>query len=155
MKDEITVAPGRIKRPMITSEQAESGDYPCEIESNDTAVVWLMVEEEKDEKYDDRWVCMLSSLPWPYPDEKTAQENPKRVPMHLVDYEIQNMGLEYLLGVENEGDLEKFMEKEGIEAFQPFKVRLKTEYVRCGSYDCEDWDMWPHFEILEKRPPEG
>ena len=154
-KDEITESVEPYERPVITREQAESGDYPCLIDGNDTAVVWLMVEEQKDEEYDDSWLTVLSSFPWPYPDEKTAQENPKMVPEHLVDYEIDNMGVGYLLGIDKEGELEKFMEKEGIVAFQPFKVRLKVEYVRCGSYDCQDWDMWPYFEILEKRPPEG
>lgn len=156
MEMEITEAVYQDERQEITIEEAASGEYPCVIEDSNTVTMWVMVEDESDDKCDYMWLASLSSFPWPYPDKKIL-ENHKIVPMHLVECEIDNLGIEEVFGLDSKDNtLEKFMEREGIVAFQPFQVRVRVEYFRCGAYDCEDWDSTSCFDIIEKgKVPES
>lgn len=155
MSDEIKAMEGiqMWERPEITWEQSTTGEYPMEIDGNSKVRAWLMVEEDEDERYDDIWITMLSSFPYPYPSQEAADANPKMVPQHNVDYEIDNIGIEEFAGIgrgEEFEDIQAFMAKHGLESGQPFRAELFANYFKCGSYDCEEWDCEMSLEVLEK-----
>jgi len=124
---EITVAPEvkEWERPDITWEQATTGEYPMEIDGNSKVRAWLVVEEDVGEDHEDWWITMLSSFPYPYPSHEAAEANPKMIPQHNVDCEIENVGIEEFadIGSFNEfKDVHAWMAKAGIEVGQAFNV---------------------------------
>ncbi len=128
------------ERPIVTIQEAESGDYPCVTDGPNKASFWLCTEQDGD----DINLFSLSSFPYPYPDEETAISNPQIVPQHIIDLEIDELGLEELMDIK---DLQTFLNDEGLRIGQPFKIDMSIYYYQCGGYDCREWDSNVEYKI--------
>jgi len=140
------------ERPRVTLAEAASGRYPCLTWGPNKASFWIMTEGEPT----DFWFAVLSRFPYPYPADFDPDNNPKRiVPQHLIDLEIENVGIGYYLDAESTPTdpeaIAAWLLKEGLAPFQAFRVVMDIEYIKVGSYDYEDWDIESDFEIVERE----
>jgi hypothetical protein len=140
-------------RPTVTLVEAAEGKYPCLTHSSSRASFWICSEGDGV----DIDLCVWSSFPYPYPDEKAIEEL-KICPQHNIDIEIENSGLFELLNggyvPYDEFNVTNWLMANGLAPGQPFRVDAEAVYT--SSYDYwgggYEWDMDFEWEIVEKRP---
>jgi len=128
----------------VSIELAASGEFPCVTNGPLEATFWVMFEREKE--YPDPWLTTLGRFPFPFQNKKS-----NGIREHSIQFEINEIGLEELLGIPSYSDpdlLQKWMLDEGICPFQPFKISGKMIYT------CDYWgehDSYFEWDIVEKR----
>jgi len=142
------------ERPTVTLKEAAAGQYPCLIWNGCKASFWVMAEEHSPSEFH---MCMMSSFPFPYPEDYTYEKMPRAIPQHCAETEIDNMGLEDFLDItewpRNEESLATWLMQEGIAPGQPFRIMVDVNYVGSTSMDWigTEWEMEVDWEIIDKE----
>lgn len=132
----------------ITMAKACKGKYPCLTYSNTHASFWVVPEDGGT----DVMLSIWSDFPYPYPDGSTDDFN-----FHAIDFEVQQCGLEDLLGIERYQDefaVINWLLERGIAPGQPFRLDAEMIYDKtyCWDYNCYEYDSELLWEIIEILP---
>jgi hypothetical protein len=143
------------ERPEVTCARAAAGRYPCLTWGPKKASFWAATELESPSMFH---LILESSFPYPFPNDYTPEKYPRIVPLHCVDVEIDNVGMDEFLDI-NPGYnsdpewLPKWMMEEGLAPGQAFRVMAEVNYV--GSTSMEwigtEWELEVYWEIVERE----
>lgn len=139
------------KPPRVSPTEAASGRYPCVTFGHERAKFWLMAEDIGEGCLG---IAFMSRFPQPFPPD--AKENPRRIPMHNIELELEAITTEELLGLEpgygknrDETAIVTFLLQEGLCPHQPFQVDMTVRYEGHTSLEwigtewetVYDWDV--------------
>lgn len=130
----------------ISQEDAVRQKYPCLTPDGTTAEFWCEYSTE-----DEEFIC-LSTFPFPYPD--VSDFNGNKIPQHNVSFEIENMGIGYILTCGESFSLTpneclKWLDDNSLSKDTPFRIRASVKYYKSGGYyGSEEWDLDINVDIL-------